>query len=709
MLRKFLHIFTLSSFALIITLGGTALAYGDEPKINQDFPFLEHGIILIYEKDVGSTEDDPTVGTLSDGTQFRNYVLNLKEDNPDGSKVFVSNFIKLTTGQTNWQQWNVVPGTSSLRVNINGIWSDWTQTVSDTSKTPVDLWIDGYRDLYPINLDIDCESDSSYGNGIGPTNDDDSDGLCDAWEDPQTGLNVFDANNPSEVYRLTCTPGIGYDVDHLGTTVCPDPFIPDIYYEIDSLIGHRPDAFALAKVASSFETSGYKVGSTETGIHAHFQISDGNLPHADSLPMPGGGILSGYDALKRVGFGTDSDRGFGNPSPENFWDAPQRHLKSQVFHYIIFGHSLYGSSSQVTGYSEIPGNDALVTLGGWDYSVGNEDHQAGTVMHEIGHNLNLHHGGDDSVNCKPNYLSVMSYSRQFPDLIQNRPLDFSDDTLRDFSEGSRWRVPNGLTTVYGVNGGTSSQVVVGVGWVPNTPDPNKIDSVTCDGLGTDFIGYNDLDNLVLLDRSFGTFDEGRGSQTDPSDVAAIQVLGNIVAEKAREEAISKHVSPSQLAEPSIHKACNENIIDPIVKNSDLSNTRTCIRESLSYEDVVKIRGPAFVTFRNELSSYFTYIEPSCQDEIGKTLAGIEADIKREVWADAEFKIQELLVILNSEGCISDPQIREEVIEMLNNRLQVILRAVPEFETMTIIILSISIITVIAITRRSKLNLSLMGQ
>jgi hypothetical protein len=31
-------------------------------------------------------------------------------------------------------------------------------------------------------------------------------------------------------------------------------------------------------------------------------------------------------------------------------------------------------------------------------------------MHELGHNLGLHHGGDDDINGKPNYLSVMNYS-----------------------------------------------------------------------------------------------------------------------------------------------------------------------------------------------------------------------------------------------------------------------------------------------------------
>jgi hypothetical protein len=46
-------------------------------------------------------------------------------------------------------------------------------------------------------------------------------------------------------------------------------------------------------------------------------------------------------------------------------------------------------------------------------------------MHELGHTLGLRHGGGDDINCKPNYLSVMSYSRQFSDLIPDRPLDYS--------------------------------------------------------------------------------------------------------------------------------------------------------------------------------------------------------------------------------------------------------------------------------------------
>ena len=44
-------------------------------------------------------------------------------------------------------------------------------------------------------------------------------------------------------------------------------------------------------------------------------------------------------------------------------------------------------------------------------------------MHELGHNLNLYHGGMDEINSKqPNYLGVIAYARQFADVIHNRPL-----------------------------------------------------------------------------------------------------------------------------------------------------------------------------------------------------------------------------------------------------------------------------------------------
>jgi uncharacterized repeat protein (TIGR01451 family) len=57
------------------------------------------------------------------------------------------------------------------------------------------------------------------------------------------------------------------------------------------------------------------------------------------------------------------------------------------------------------------------TSGGWGEIGGNDfieyNHDAGTIMHEFGHTLNLRHGGFENTNGKPNYVSAMNYDDQF--------------------------------------------------------------------------------------------------------------------------------------------------------------------------------------------------------------------------------------------------------------------------------------------------------
>lgn len=114
-------------------------------------------------------------------------------------------------------------------------------------------------------------------------------------------------------------------------------------------------------------------------------------------------------------------------APNNFFNA----ARAVAFRYAIFGHQTNqrrALNDCTSGWAEgIPGNDFMVTLGGvnaatppapcWttdanNFSVGSPTEQAGTFMHELGHVLGLGHGGDDSINNKPNYLSVMNYTWQ---------------------------------------------------------------------------------------------------------------------------------------------------------------------------------------------------------------------------------------------------------------------------------------------------------
>jgi hypothetical protein len=113
-------------------------------------------------------------------------------------------------------------------------------------------------------------------------------------------------------------------------------------------------------------------------------------------------------------------------------------LKQQYFqpkgnlpwHYVIFGHSIVNlgqgfvdcDTRNADGAAAVPGYDFVVGLGALrsifcppDNSnfAGCRFAEGGIFMHELGHNLDLRHGGADDLNFKPNYLSVMNYNYQF--------------------------------------------------------------------------------------------------------------------------------------------------------------------------------------------------------------------------------------------------------------------------------------------------------
>ncbi len=92
-------------------------------------------------------------------------------------------------------------------------------------------------------------------------------------------------------------------------------------------------------------------------------------------------------------------------------------------HCSVAPNPAYYVPKSVSGVAELPGKFFQVSLGLWDNFKASEDMQANTTLHELGHNLELWHGGGKPTftrtaaglrvfvepNCKPNYLSVMSY------------------------------------------------------------------------------------------------------------------------------------------------------------------------------------------------------------------------------------------------------------------------------------------------------------
>ena len=173
--------------------------------------------------------------------------------------------------------------------------------------------------------------------------------------------------------------------------------------------GITPRKEALQKVVAVFAAQ---------GIVVHFDVGDlydqaaGLDP--DDFDLGGGEEIPFVDALT---FST-------SPSVYDLKLDSFDYSRFQVFHYLIFANTQNGTQGS-SGLAEINGNDLIVTLGEWGLNSSNSSNtnrlinfQASTLMHELGHNLGLMHGGDEDENNKPNYFSIMNYLYQLSGLSE---------------------------------------------------------------------------------------------------------------------------------------------------------------------------------------------------------------------------------------------------------------------------------------------------
>jgi hypothetical protein len=262
-----------------------------------------------------------------------------------------------------------------------------------------------------------------------PGGDEDGDGLLNKWE--QNGI---DFNNDNIIDLLLLDA---------------NPLHKDIYVEADYMTFHKPWMQAINNVIESFDNAPLSNPDGITGVNLHVDV-DEEIEHKGTTNTIN--LIN----IRNSNFGTNDQRT--DPNSANVISA-----KLLVYHYALFGHSQPGTSS--SGISNgIPAMEFLVSLGapGWgkdpmtSHNVGSTDQQEGTFMHELGHNLALRHGGIDNTNCKPNYLSIMSYTRQFSSLIGDRNLDYSRSTLPSLNEANLNEIngigvsnPIQLRTIYG--------------------------------------------------------------------------------------------------------------------------------------------------------------------------------------------------------------------------------------------------------------------
>lgn len=279
--------------------------------------------------------------------------------------------------------------------------------------------------------------------------DNDGDGLCDNWEtegidfdqDGVVDLQLYDVNKNGVIDASEKA-----DINH-----------KDIYVEIDWMALHQPLIGALQRVIRSFANAPVANPDGTTGIRLHILVDEEAVAHQRELSFVSvvDGLPSDFDETKKTHFGTASERA--EPNAKVIIAA-----KRLVFRYALYVHSLPdlpdGRKNTTSGKSEIAGNDLMISLGGWSnvggHPRGNADHQASTFMHELGHTLGLRHGGIDNVNCKPNYLSIMSYSLSFDgNPVVGRPLDYSRRQLPTLNEDhlnepAGIQGPAGLKTSY---------------------------------------------------------------------------------------------------------------------------------------------------------------------------------------------------------------------------------------------------------------------
>ena len=287
----------------------------------------------------------------------------------------------------------------------------------------------------------------------GSAPDADGDGLLDCWEDStfwsdgRPGISVdsiYSANRDPSFRAVTlCVDMNGNGVFDAGE--CASPNHKDIFVEADYMQFHRPDPVAVNNVVTAFANAPVANPDGTTGIRLHVQIDDqltdgsGNPLHTlntalvPCTPPGAAGVDADFDALKASFFGTAAERAAPNAAALLSW-------KRFAYHYVAFVHNQKGSTS--SGCAEILGNDFMVSLGSFaqvpvgGHNVGTTDQQAGTFMHELGHNLGLRHGGFENVNCKPNYTSRMNYAYQFNSPVNPFPLDYSRQTLLTLNEAS---------------------------------------------------------------------------------------------------------------------------------------------------------------------------------------------------------------------------------------------------------------------------------
>ncbi len=267
---------------------------------------------------------------------------------------------------------------------------------------------------------------------------------------------------------------------------------------------HRPKASMIARLTAAFAGGPVTNPDGTTGITV---ISD----YGQGGAFTGGNLIA--DADGRI------DGAVNGPDFVAKRNANRDANRAGYFHYVIVAHQYGDAGNFSSGQALQPGSDMIVSLAClWD----SDEIVANTVMHEVGHNLNIRHGGFESVNYKPNYNSVMNYQYQFEGI--NGDCTLPGQGITSYSVGVRIDLDeNNLDERQGVCGSPPGP---GVDW---NSDGDAADfgfaknlNGSYDDVLTVLRDYNDWANLSLR-LGVGLPDVGSRSQSPPEVVSCQNV------------------------------------------------------------------------------------------------------------------------------------------------------------------------------------------
>ncbi len=245
---------------------------------------------------------------------------------------------------------------------------------------------------------------------------------------------------------------------------------------------HRPTLAIINRVADAFTAMPLSNPDGTTGVDAIQDYGQGGL-------FAGGGLLIDAD--------NDITGGVNGAEFIAFKAGNFASNRFRYFHYTLMPHTYSAGNS--SGQAELPGDDLIVSLqcSTSTSSIGN------TVIHEIGHNFQLRHGGDTNCNYKPNYNSVMNYRYQFPGRDTNctvpgdGSLGYSVGTRIPLNEGALNEQAGicGVSSNVPVDWNGNSVIETSVSFDINASDAGQVTS--CGGTLTSITDFNDYGLLNL--------------------------------------------------------------------------------------------------------------------------------------------------------------------------------------------------------------------